>query len=248
MLFSSPKFALAPAYAHFEGFLHSIPKRFANEEGRIVYAGRNQLRAFSTDGLEVVVKAFRRPHFINRVAYGTLRASKAERSFRNASLLVENELPTPAPIGFIEYRTAGGILLGDSYYVSLASRCTHRYQELFEQNFPCADAVVRAVGRLTAQLHNKGLAHLDYGRGNILFLCQADGTVALDLVDVNRMRRGALTLEAGCRNLERLPATAHMHRLIAEEYASARGFDAEETYRLLRQFRSTQPAQIPGEF
>ena len=39
-----------------------------------------------------------------------------------------------------------------------------------------------------------------------------------------------------------------MHRLIAEEYAKARGFDAEECYRLMQTYRSTQPGKIDGKY
>ena len=43
-----------------------------------------------------------------------------------------------------------------------------------------------------------------------------------------------------------LPATPHMHRILADEYAKRRGFDAEECYRLMVAYRSTQPGKIDG--
>ena len=70
----------------------------------------------------------------------------------------------------------------------------------------------------------------------------------LDIVDLNRMDIGPIDMEKGCKNFERLPATAHMHRVMAEAYAKARGYDAEACYRLMRHFRSTQPGQVEGEF
>jgi hypothetical protein len=39
-----------------------------------------------------------------------------------------------------------------------------------------------------------------------------------------------------------------MHRWLAEEYARARGFDADECFRLMQAFRSTQPGKIDGKY
>ncbi len=41
---------------------------------------RNQLREFTNNGVTMVVKAFCLPKFINRIVYGLLRSSKAQRS------------------------------------------------------------------------------------------------------------------------------------------------------------------------
>ena len=96
---------------------------------------------------------------------------------------------------------------------------------------------------MTAVLHEHGYAHKDYGRGNILFQ-KTDKGVRIEIVDLNRMYIGPIDMRKGCKNFERLPATPHMHRLLAEEYASVRGFDAEECFKLMQAFRSTQPGKI----
>ena len=101
------------------------------------------------------------------------------------------------------------------------------------------------VGRITGILHNHGYAHKDYGRGNILFLHTEQG-VYLEVVDLNRLAVGPLDMKAGCKNLERLPATPHMHRVLAEAYAKERGLDPEACYRLMVAYRSTQPGKIDG--
>ena len=130
-----------------------------------------------------------------------------------------------------------GLLLDKSYYVSLLSDCPYRYEALFEQPFPCREQVLRAIGRQTAVLHEHGYAHKDYGRGNILFNPQPDGSVKLEVVDLNRMHLGKIGLKDGCRNFCRLPATVQMHRWMAEEYAKARGFDADTCYELIAAYR-----------
>ena len=106
-------------------------------------------------------------------------------------------------------------------------------------------------GYLTHQMKGRGYLYIptmdqkDYGRGNILFAKTETG-VKLDIVDLNRMYVGPIDIKRGCKNFERLPATPHMHRLMAEEYAAARGFDADECFRLMQAYRSTQPGKING--
>lgn len=239
---------LHPDFADLAGFMRSLPARWAAGEGEVIHKGRNELRVITHGGRRLVVKAFRRPHLVNRLVYGVLRPSKAKRSYDNALRLLSLGIGTPTPVGYYNVRAAGGLLFGLSYYVSLESPCTHRYEELFERRFDYEDDVTRAVGRLTALLHNNRLTHKDYGRANILFERQPNGEIRLELVDLNRMAHGALGVKEGCKNLERLPATPRMHRQIAGAYAEERGFDAEECFRLMQYFRSTQPGKVEGKY
>ena len=240
---------LDPDFADLTEFMYSLPHRFAAGEGTVIHRGRNELRLIRLDSRALVVKAFRRPHIINRLVYGTLRSSKAKRSFDNATMLRRLGIGTPRPVGYLNIRSACGLLFDRSYYVSLQSDCTHLYQELFDRPFACEEAVLRAIGRLTATLHEHGLAHRDYGRANILFEPLPDGSVRLDLVDLNRMTvGGTFDVKAGCRNCERLPATPQMHRWMAEEYAAARGFDPVECFRRMEAYRQTQPGKVDGKY
>ena len=231
-----------PQYADLHDFILRSISRFA--EGEAVYVGRNELRRFRHDGHEYVFKSFRKPNAVNRLVYGFLRPSKAERSYRHALLISDIGIGTPAPVAFAESRH--GLLFGSSYYISAASGCRHTYSDLFRDEKSCCEDVCREVGRITAVMHSHGYAHLDYGRGNILF-GHVDGRLRVELVDLNRMYIGApLGIDAGCRNFERLPATPQMHRWMAEEYATARGFDIERCFNLMQRYRSTQPGKIDG--
>ena len=232
-------------YQFLSDFMYSLPKLFKEEQGKLIHNGRNQLRVFTVDGENYVVKSFKRPHFINQWVYGLFRPSKAKRSYEHSLLLQEIGVGVPQPIGYFNIRC--GLLFDKSYYVCKESKCTHVYQELFESKFDYEEDVLRAVGRLSALLHNNGYAHKDFGRGNILFE-KVGEQVVLELVDLNRLLIGPLSIEAGCKNLERLPATPQMHRWIAEEYGKARGFDVEQCYNLLVAYRSTQPGKIDGKY
>lgn len=233
-----------PDYRSLIPFIESLPVRFARGEGVLVYKGRNELRRLEEGGRAYVVKSFHRPNLVNRFVYGIFRPSKAKRSFDHARKLLEIGVGTPFPVAYLNVRA--GLLFDRSYYVSCQSACAHVYYELFEKKFDYEEEVLRAIGRVTAILHEHGYAHKDYGRGNILFDRNADGTVRIELVDLNRMHIGPVGLKAGCKNLERLPATPQMHRWLAEEYAKMRGFDADECCRLMAAYRSVQPGKVDG--
>ncbi|MBP3420114.1 MAG: hypothetical protein J6K74_05965 [Marinifilaceae bacterium] len=232
-----------PQYADLTEFINSVPQLFAQNEGELIYRGRNQLRAFTYNTRRYVVKAFRKPNLINRFVYGIFRPSKAKRAYDNALLLQDIGIGTPTPIGYINIRK--GIAFDKSFLITEESECNHVYSELFEHDFSYTEELLREIGRITAIMHNNGYAHLDYGRGNILFKKDERG-LRIDIVDVNRMSFGKLDINAGCKNLERLPATPQMHRWLAESYAKERKMDAEECYHLMVKYRSTQPGKIDG--
>ncbi|MCD8266934.1 MAG: lipopolysaccharide kinase InaA family protein [Prevotellaceae bacterium] len=238
------KLVIHPAFEAYAQYVATIPERFARGEGELMHRGRNELRVMQWEGQSFVVKSFRRPSLVNRIAYGFIRPSKAERSYRYADALLRVGVGTPQPVGYITLRK--GLLFGSSYYVSLKSECQYVYEDLFRLNIGNAEDVLRAVGRTTAVLHEHGFAHKDYGRENILFGRTAQGALRLEIVDLNRMFVGKVGLKAGCKNFERLPATPEMHRWMSEEYARTRGFDAEKCYRLMRAYRRTQPGKIDG--
>ena len=142
-----------PDYAHLAPFLRSLPQRMARGEGEVIHRGRNELRIMHYDGLDLVVKAFHRPHVSNRFVYGTLRASKAKRSYANACLLLDLGIGTPQPVGYYNVRSTLGLAFDKSYFVTLRSVCTHRYEEFFEHDMPEMPDVLRALGHITARLH-----------------------------------------------------------------------------------------------
>lgn len=233
-----------PNYKILEGFVKSLTSRFLNGEGVVIHKGRNELRRMECEGQTFVVKSFHQPHLINRFIYGVFRASKSKRSYMYAQRFLEIGVGTPQPVAWMDERS--GLLFNRSYYVSCLSPCTHTYSDLFDKQIDYVEDVVRAIGRTTAILHENGYVHKDYGRGNILFQKQADGEVKIEIVDLNRMRLGHVSMRTGCKNFERLPATPQMHRCMAEEYAKVRGFDAEKCYEMMAAFRSKQEGKIDG--
>lgn len=236
---------LSQGYEGLKDFVLSLPERFKKGDGKVIHNMRNQVRCIDYDGAVYVVKSFKRPNVINRWVYGVFRRSKAERAYCNAMLYEKAGVGTPKPIGYLNIRN--GLAFGQSYFVTLKSSCPWRYEDLFTHKLPYADEVLAEVGRITGILHDHGMVHKDYGRANILFEKNSKGKIRLDIVDLNRMAFGKVDIKQGCKNFERLPATPHMQRIMADAYARERGFDAEECYRLIRKYRSTQLELIDGE-
>ena len=203
-------------------FLFSLPQRFEAGEGISIREARNSLRIFQVNGLEIVVKSFRIPNFLNRLIYGTFRSSKAKRSFRYASLLRKNGIGSPQPLAWISFRK--GLLFHRSYYVSLCSQCPYTFENLMNGQIEREGEVLQAIARTTAKLHDAGMLHKDYSRGNILIGFGSDGEVQIELIDLNRIRFfRTISLEKGLQNMfERLPVSSRQHDIMKKTYREAR--------------------------
>lgn len=204
-------------------FVVSLPQLFERGEGEVIYDGRNQLRRFNVEGRSLIVKSFRTPNFVNRIAYGWLRSSKAQRSFEYAARLRSIGIGSPAPVGWLTERS--GLLFGRSYYACLESTLPYTYKDIMAGTLApdLERRALEAIGLTTARLHDAGMLHKDYSRGNILFGPAADGSISVEIIDLNRIRFGTVSLEAGLVNLfERLPATPEQHAIMEDAYRKAR--------------------------
>ena len=193
-------------YRSFLPFLKRLPEAFAQQEGELLYKGRNELRLLRYQEVELVVKAF-------------------QRSFEYAERLQQLGIGTPQPIGY--YTERKNLLFHRSYYVSRRSVCPYTFADLIQQPFAEEEAILQAIARTTAQLHEQGLLHKDYSRGNILFALTEQG-VKVEIIDLNRIRFKQIGWMEGCRNFERLPLTDRMLHTLTIAYAQARGFDEKQ--------------------
>ncbi len=244
--------ALCPRQIHTErafdsmhNFIASLPVRFSLPKcGHIIYKGRNELREFDTQVGPVVVKSFRKPNLINRIAYGLFRPSKAERSCRYASMLRERGFGSPAPVGWYSERGLFGLLFGHSYYASQRSMLPYTYIDIIKGRIPQAEQpdYLRAIGHLAGRLHNEGIIHRDFSRGNLLLGRDGNGNIQVEMVDLNRLRFHPISMAEGLKNFERLPATPEMRQYLAEGYAIERDFDIDEC---LRRWPETEAMDSP---
>ncbi len=229
-------------YGNLADFVKVMPTLFKNNYGKIIYKGRNELREMNLNGVDLVVKSYRIPNIVNRIAYGIFRSSKAERSYHYASLLRDNGIGSPEPVAY--YTERKGLLFTHSYFISLKSECQYTYMDLIKHDIPNAEKIVKAIAHVAAKMHEKGYLHKDFSRGNILFKEEKDN-VLVEIIDLNRIRFRKIGIEEGCKNFERLPATPQIHRWLAQEYALVRDFDPDKCYELITSYRNAQPDANP---
>ena len=123
------KLVLNPSYCQLRNFVQKLPISFPTL-GDCIYKARNELRKFSYEGQWYVVKNYKVPLFINRIAYTFFRPSKASRAYEYALKLRSMGIETPAPVAYIELKSGG--LLQHSFFVS--ENCSYpRMMREFEE-------------------------------------------------------------------------------------------------------------------
>lgn len=235
-VFCPHRVVTSPKFVEMQYHLASLPYIFNHtNEGLLIYKGRNELREFLWKGKKVVVKSFCLPHIVNRIVYGTLRSSKAERSFLYATKLRSLGIGSPEPVGFVTVRC--GLFFTQSYYVSLRSELPFTYIDLMKGRIKNSSLFLREIGRVAGRMHEAGIIHRDFSRGNLL-LGEKDGQPLVEIVDLNRIRFHFISIAEGVNNFSRLPATPEMQKFMAEGYAETRHADINEILRLWPQTES----------
>ncbi|MCR4664645.1 MAG: tyrosine protein kinase [Paludibacteraceae bacterium] len=219
-------------------WVDSLPAEF-DKSGEVIYDARNQIRRIvpKEDGWgneALTVKRFHTPLLPNRVVYSCMREPKAARAYYNAVTLLQRGIATPEPVAFV---LCGRYLLRESYLVTRESRLTHLMRDFTLNYRPELDELIRPFARFTARMHEQRVLHLDYSPGNILW-DKKDDEYLFEVIDINRMRIGKeVTLRDGCESMRRICARTSFFKVFADEYARARGFDAEETERMILHYR-----------
>lgn len=225
-------------YPLYEGFRPEIEEAIVNFSsfGKLIYEGRNELRRGTIGNHDSVVKSFKPPHLINRVAYSFFRPSKAARSYLYALKLQEIGVNTPSPIAYVEEYDNG--LLYHSYYISFYSTFSRNMREFwFIPEIGDRLPILQAFARFTAKMHEAAIMHTDYSAGNILFE-EKSGETDFMLVDINRMYFGQVNEEMGYRNFARLWLPDDTYTVIAAEYARARGYDEQHAIDRVRYYKN----------
>lgn len=214
------------SYKSFDLYIRSIPEIFSTS-GKTLYEARNMVKLISLGGHDFVVKRYKRPNLMQRIAYTFFCKGKAERAFTFADRFLKLGVDTPAPVAYIEIKRCG--LLLDSYFVSEPTSSQPLYPELVEKT-DYDHSLSLSVARLIASLHEKGALHGDPNLNNILFSRSRDGSPIFTVIDTNRSRFSKKLSKNEClNNIMRL---THRRDLLAEmtrEYSSIRGWDPEET-------------------
>jgi hypothetical protein len=226
----SHKYTLNPKYKHFENELLNIQKIFSNANESI-HKARNELKIVELHGIKCVVKSFKVPHAINRVAYTFFREGKAKKSYDNAVKLTELAIHTPEPIGVIEFFSSA--LLTESYFISVYEPYDFTIREVFHHKVSTYREILQEFAKFTYEIHQKGVWHVDYSLGNILVTLQ-DDTYKFSLVDINRMKFKAIHPYEGLANFNKFWAKDDNDLIIlATEYAKLAKIDEKKAVEIV---------------
>ena len=192
-------------------------------DARLIFHGRNTVVAVQSDEGPVNIKAYKVPHIVNRIAYGMLRPSKAERAFNHAMKLISMGFHTPEPIAFIEIRNFG--MLNHSYFFSRHIDGAREVRDIAD--LPQCHAMLREIAALMVGMHSKGILFKDFSPGNLLYTTDREGRRHYMLVDINRMKFGVHDAERLYSMFGRLLNTEELTADLARYYCEESGINPE---------------------
>ena len=230
-------YQINPRYEHLKECILSLPERF-DKEGEVIYSGRNTLKVIVCGDVRMFVKAFKLPHFINKIAYAYLRKSKAERSFIYATRFIKLGINPPEPIAFILYKDKLG--LTKSYYICCQQDYDFTFRGIINLPLQEQEIALQEFVRFTHDFHQKGVDFIDHSPGNTLIKKEENETFSFYLVDLNRTKFTNVTIEEGLKNLSNLEASHDMIITMGKEYALLTHSNIETTIQKLMQLTETQ--------
>lgn len=223
------KITIKKEYNNIRSFIKLLPG-VMDTEGTYIYGGRrNLIKKFTApDGTVVNVKRYKIPQGINKLVYSLgIRRPKGERAYEYATRLLQLGIPTPEAIAYIEQRHLG--LLAESFLITRQCPYTHLLYEMGnaskEQYMPMA----KALAHFAYDMHSKGVLHLDFSPGNILWEYDHDGNIIFSIVDINRMHFGTITQKQACCSFSRLWGPKEFIVSIVSEYAQLAGYDVSSS-------------------
>lgn len=238
------KIKINKSYKHLSDFVRSIPAGLFENSGQILHDGRNMVKLFEYEGKKYVVKRFKRPHLINRIAYTFFRPSKASRGYRNATHLIERGINTPEPIAYIEAKD--NLLLDYSYLITEYTDW-QPIAKVINEGGPLFEILNDALVDYTVRLHELGINHCDYNKTNILYREVRKDKIIFMLIDVNRMSFGRMSKTECLSSIKRMFVEYEPARSFVEKYAAKRGWDKQKAIkgidRLMAEFLAKRQAK-----
>ncbi|MFT7003541.1 MAG: serine/threonine protein kinase [Sulfurimonas sp.] len=205
-------------------------KNIFQKSNSSIHKARNELKVVEFNGIKYVVKSFKVPHIINRIAYTFLRDGKAKKSYQNALKLHKLNVTTPEPIGVIEFFKMG--LLSESYFISVFEPYDFTIREVFHHKAEDYQEILKQFAKFTYKIHQKGVWHVDYSLGNIL-ITKTDDTYKFSLVDINRMEFKSINDYEGLKNLNKFWAKDENDLIhLAREYAIIAKLDEDKAIKI----------------
>jgi tRNA A-37 threonylcarbamoyl transferase component Bud32 len=224
-------FVVHPKFKGIESRLIEVLKNFSETGEYVTKGDRNVIKKFTIDDAVFNVKKFKIPNAFQSLVYRFLRKSKAKRSYKYASKLIDFGIKTPFPVSFSESFSVG---LKESFYISEQVDYDFDFRDLIHSpKYPNRVEILKQFTVFCFQLHENNINFLDHSPGNTLVKERGDGTYDFYLIDLNRMRFESLNLDRRMHNLRRLWLSKTMINIISIEYAKLSGNEIDEVHGLL---------------
>ena len=217
------KYQLNPTFPNFKNVLIDVKQLFQSN-GKTIHKARNELKVIEVANVKTVIKAFKVPNVINQFAYAYIRKSKAYKSFYNATKLFELDVPTPEPIGYIEFYQ--NTFLKESFFIAKEYPYQLTMANVRDDNLKDKNAILKAFATFTYKIHQKGVWHVDYSGGNIL-INQTGDNYEFSLVDINRMEFKTIKGYDGLENFNKMWFDIESLSIIAKTYAKLASLNEE---------------------
>lgn len=209
-----------PDYLALKNLIEGIP--CGEYEIRKVYRdNRNTVMDILLNGKMYVLKKYKVPNWINRIAYSFFRKSKAKRAFEYAERLLKEGVETAKPVAYIENKK--NLLFEDSYFLS--EYIEHpMLSDVDTLYMPGNEQLREDFITFTANLHSHNIIHKDYNAANIFYYMK-DARYHFVLIDINRMKFGKGSLWQCMKAFNQLGVKpSQMYDMIGR-YAEKRGLN-----------------------
>lgn len=216
------KIIVNPRYSHLSAYVHKIPEQNYSKEA-VIRDDRNIIWRDTVDGVQMVIKQYKKPTVFNRFMYSFFRKSKARRSYEYAFKLREMGIGTAKPIAYIEEKKNG--LFHTGYFIS--KYISHPLlSTVGEYDEETSIKIMQDFIQFTVNMHEKGVIHYDYNLSNILFYKEGE-SYKFELIDINRMRFNSYSKRKCMKALKTL--TLHLPQFVAvvEQYGVLRKWNPE---------------------
>lgn len=214
-------------YDYLTPFIERIPDMFEEGRGDVLYAGRNEVRSFDLDNINLVVKRYKRVNTIQRIVYSFFRRTKAERAYAFAAILRERGVDTPEEVSYIE--VSRNHLFETGYFVSL--ECPN--PPAFDRLVPPKDFDHHMADELAAfinYMHSRGILHGDMNFGNFLYSYDDAENCRFTVIDTNRshFRRGYPSRKECLYNFRTTTHRRDVFEYIVRAYARLRRWNEDK--------------------
>ena len=220
-------------YFSFQEKINLFIKNF-NQQGELIKDSRNTVKVFKIDDLQINIKRFKRPNFINRLVYSFFRSTKACRSFLYANKLLDYDILTPDPIAYFENSKC--FIFDDSFYVCKNIDYDFDMKHVFEnKQFESRDKLIKKFVLFTHKLHENGVMFLDHSTSNTI-IKKVEGDYKLFLIDLNRMNFKKLTFEDRLKNFRRLNLTDDSIKKVSHFYSEIINIDKDLIFEKIKKY------------